>query len=216
MLLAEELALVALRPETGRFRVGSRTELNACLAGLLVGELLLDGRLEPGNGDNLVVPAPARPLPESPVLVAATEVATQKGPKLKAVLSHMSRGLEQRLGLSTRDAVLEGLSRAGVVERVEGGLRPRWPLRDHPARSSIVDRLRVAAAGDGPIEPPTALLLAMTGPAKLLEVVAPERSTRTHARHRIDHALDGSPLAAVAKVVRKHIQAAAMLAAGAG
>ena len=32
----------------------------------------------------------------------------------------------------------------------------------------------------------------MTGPASLLEVVAPERRGRKHARQRIDHALDPS------------------------
>ena len=46
----------------------------------------------------------------------------------------------------------------------------------------------------------------MTGPAQLLEVVAPDRSTRKHARHRIDRALDGSDLEAVGKVVRRLIQ----------
>ena len=52
----------------------------------------------------------------------------------------------------------------------------------------------------------------MTGPAQLLEVVAPERSTRKHARSRIDHALDGSDLQPVGTVVRRVIEEAAAVA----
>ena len=44
MLLAEELALIALDPESGRHAFGTRDNLNACLAGLLVAELHLDDR----------------------------------------------------------------------------------------------------------------------------------------------------------------------------
>jgi len=42
MLLAEELALVARKPESGRHQIGTGDALNACLAGLLVAELLLE------------------------------------------------------------------------------------------------------------------------------------------------------------------------------
>lgn len=153
VLLAEELALVALNPATSRFPAGTRPDLNACLAGLLVGELLLDGSLERGDGDDRVTPAPAGRPPTSPLLAAALEVATEKGPKLKAVLSHMNRGLQQRLGLSTRDAVLDGLARTGMVGPATGGLVHRWPVLDRRARDSVVDRLRAAAAGDGPSSP---------------------------------------------------------------
>lgn len=59
----------------------------------------------------------------------------------------------------------------------------------------------------------------MTGPAQLLKVVAPERSMRKHARRRIDHAIDGTTLGPVGKVVRKLIEeaaAVALVAVGAG
>jgi hypothetical protein len=62
----------------------------------------------------------------------------------------------------------------------------------------------------------TALVLSMTGPAHLLEVVAPERSGRKHARRRIDHALDSSQLQPIAELVRTLLaEAAAAAAAGA-
>jgi hypothetical protein len=60
----------------------------------------------------------------------------------------------------------------------------------------------------------TALLLSMTGPAQLLELIAPERSDRRHARERMDHALDGTFSQPIAESVRAVIaDAAAAVAA---
>jgi hypothetical protein len=214
MLLAEELALVALNPESGRPQIGTGEALNACLAGLLVAELLLDGSVGPGDREDRIVAVPGREGPASPALGAVLEIVAEKGPKMKAVLSHMRRGLEQRLGMSTQEAVFSGLAGAGIVAASTGGLLPKRPVLDRGAWDAVVDRLRAAAQGDGPIDRRTALVLSMTGPAQLLEVVAPERSTRKHARDRIDHALDGSDLEPVGKVVRRLIQEAMEVAAG--
>jgi len=212
MLLAEELALVAIRPDSGRHELGNREQLNACLAGLLVAELLLEGAAGPGDRDDRIVRIGGRALP-SPVLAAAADIVAEKGPKMKAVLSHMSRGLQERVDMSTWDAVASGLVGAGVLGPASGGLRSRHPLIDPAARDALVGRLQTAAAGDGPLEARTALVLSMTGPAQLLEVVAPERSSRKHARNRIDHALDGSALEPYGKVVRRLIQEAQATAA---
>lgn len=211
MLLAEELALVAIKPDSGRHEMGTREPLNACLAGLLVAELLLDGVVRPLDRDDRIVVVQGRTA-SSPTLAAAAGVVAEKGPRIKAALSHMSRGLQHQTGMSTWDAVTGGLAEAGVIGPATGGLLPRHPLLDPGARDAIVTRLQAAAAGDGPIEPRTALVLSMTGPAHLLEVVAPERSTRKHARNRIDHALDGSGLEPFTKVVRRLIQEAATAA----
>ena len=54
----------------------------------------------------------------------------------------------------------------------------------------------------------------MTGPAHLLEVVAPERGARRHARRRIDHALDGHPFQPIVKAVRRLIADSEAAAAG--
>jgi hypothetical protein len=215
MLLAEELALVALKPESGRLQIGTGDALNACVAGLLVAELLLFGSVGPGDKDDRILAVPGRDVPGPPVLVAALDIVAEKGPKMKGVLSHMSRGLEKRLGMSTQEAVYSGLAGAGVVGATTGGLRPKRPVLDRAAWDAIVGRLRAAAESDGPLDPRTALVLSMTGPMHLLEVVAPERSGRRHARKRIDHALDGSDLEPVGKVVRRLIQEAMEVASGA-
>jgi hypothetical protein len=192
VLLAEELALVAMDPENGRPALGTRSQLNACLAGLLIMEVaLVDG----GS--------------RSPVLAAAAEVLEEKGAKPKSALSHMSRGLDQRLGAGTWDAVVGGLAERGVVAPTEGSLRPRNRVLDTAARDAVLDRLRAAAAGDQPMDARTAAVLSMTGPAQLLEVVAPDRRTRKHARQRIDHALESTSLQPVAESVRRVLADAA-------
>ena len=53
------------------------------------------------------------------------------------------------------------------------------------------------------------MLLSMTGPAQLLEVVAPDRRSRKHARRRIDNALDSTALEPIAESVRKVLAEAA-------
>ena len=106
-----------------------------------------------------------------------------------------------------RDGVARGAGRISPDEiRVVG----------MAVRDSIVERLRAAAATDDVLDARTALVLSMTGPAQLLEVVAPERRDRRHARDRIDHALDSTDLEPVGKVVRRLIaeaEAAAAIAA---
>ena len=213
MNLAEELALVAIDPSSGRHALGVRAELNACLAGLLVAELLLDGVVEIGNKeDRLVVTGRAEP--KTKILAAATAVVIERGPKIKAILSHMDRGLSHLLGVGTWDAIVAGLADEGVVAATRRGVRSRNQVLQPFVRDATVAALRVAADGDSDLPPRTAALLSMAGPAHLLEVVAPNRSTRRHARDRIDTALDGTPLVSIGKVVRRLISDANSAAAG--
>jgi Golgi phosphoprotein 3 (GPP34) len=206
--LAEELALAAIDPSSGRHGMGLRTELNACLAGLLVAELLIDGVIEIGDKPDRVV-ATGKAEPKSKLLAAATAIVIEKGPKLKAILSHMDRGLTQRLGMGTWDAVVSRLIDEGVVAATQRAARSRNEVLQPFVRDATVASLRVAAAGDGSLDQRTAALLSMTGPAHLLEVVAPTRSTRRHARERIDNALSGTSLESVGRVVRRVISEAA-------
>ena len=114
MNLAEELALVAIDPSSGHHALGLRSELNACLAGLLVAELLLDGVVEIGaKADRLVVTGRAEP--KTKILAAATAVVIDRGPKIKAILSHMDRGLSHLLGVGTWDAVVVELGGRGCA-----------------------------------------------------------------------------------------------------
>ena len=213
MLLAEELALVALRPDKGRPAHGTRDSLNACLAGLLLAELALEGMAEPGEHDKITLTGKGT---ATGTLAAVADVVGEKGPKIKSIVSGMDRGLSRRLGMGTWDAVTSGLVDAGVLTR-GGGRRPSLDLIDARPRDEAIVLLRAAAGGEGPIEPRTALVLSMAGPADLLEIVAPERGgARRHARQRIDHALDGTQWEPIGSIVRRLIadaEAAAAVAA---
>ena len=88
-------------------------------------------------------------------------------------------------------------------------MRPKNDVVNHSARDAVVTRMQAVARSDGHLEPRIGLLLDMTGPASLLEVVAPERSERKHARRRIDHGLDGTAYVMFGKVVRKILADAA-------
>lgn len=211
VLLAEELALIAINEESGRHALGTRDQLNACLAGLLLAELVLDGAAAPSDAKATIVRT-AEQAPTSPLLSAVADVIAEKGPKIKAVLSHMSRGLDHRLGSGTWDAVIAGLVATGAVAPGDGGLWPRHEVTDRALRNTLINRLRVAAAGDEPLDVRSALVLSMTGPAHLLEVVAPERRARKHARQRIDHALDSGNLQPIGEAVRRLLAEAAAAA----
>lgn len=204
MRLAEDLALVAIDPATGRHAMGRRSALNACLAGLLLADLVLDDVVQPADRANRMVVS-GRAEPRTKALAAATAVLIEKGPKIRAVLSHMDRGLTRQLGLGTWDATMAGLVDEGVLAASRGGLRPHHDVLGLHVRDSVVAALRVAAAGDMELDLRTAALLSMVGPAHLLAVVAPTRAARRHARERIDHALDATILQPVGEIVRRLI-----------
>src|SRR5437588_8574779 len=139
MLIAEELALVAMNPLGKGPGLGMRRPLNACLAGLLLGDLVLEGVAALHPKDTIVM-VPGASLDEG-MLTGAAYVVAGKGPKIKAVLSDMDRGLRKYAGQGTWDAVV-----AGLPEGAAG-------------RDEVLERLRAAAAGDEQIDPRTALLL---------------------------------------------------------
>ena len=178
-------------------------------------ELVLEGAAAAGDRVGQVVPT-TRKHPDSTALAAAAQVVAAKAPKLMAILQHMDRGLEGQLGVGTWDVVVAGLVVDGVLAPTEGSIRPRNDVVDVGGREAVVARLQSAAESDGPMDPRTALLLNMTGPANLLEVVAPDRPGRRHARRRIDHGLDGTELEIYGKTVRKLIAEAAAAAGGGG
>ena len=216
-LLAEELALVAVNPDTGRHatRPAAATSTPAwpacswpswCWRGpSLLGTERGRSLLTSGTGARRRRRWPPRP-----------RSLAEKAPKLKAILQHMSRGLESQLGVGTWDVVVAGLVADGALAPTEGSIRPKNDVVDVGRRDSVIARLQAAATDDGPMDPRTALLLNMTGPANLLEVVAPERRGRRHARRRIDHGLDGTDLEIYGKTVRKLIAEAAAAASGYG
>lgn len=134
-----------------------------------------------------------------------------RSPKGRRAADQLRR-VDKQVGRSW-SRVVDGLIDHGVL-----GRDPRGPFRvtAHPVlrpdlRLEVVERLRRAAAGSGPLEPRTAVLLSLTGPARLLEVVADE--PRGQAKRRIAEATELTPVPEVVKKVLA--EAAAAAAAGA-
>lgn len=205
MLIAEELVLAALDPERGRPVNSAASVLPVCLCGALVAELALADlvRLEGRRFMAVGEPPPSGLLREIHQLVAAG---------LARRASVQLRRLDRQVGRAWARLV-DGLVDQRVVGRDPRGLFQvtAFPVRRTDLRTEVVERLRVAAAGSGPLEPRTAVLLSLVGPARLLEVVADK--PRGHAKQRIAEATELTP---VTEVVKKVIaEAAAAAAAGA-
>ncbi|NHC13049.1 GOLPH3/VPS74 family protein [Motilibacter deserti] len=212
MLLAEELLLLGLDPAKGTVVNSARQYVKVGLSGALVAELALAGQVE--LRDRRFVPIGGQP--DDPLLRdVLAALAQPKGRRSKDQV----RRLDKAAG-GVWDRVVARLADGGVVRREPRSLlrSERYPVRDLAARAEVLDRVRAAAASDRELDPRTAVLLALSGPCRLLEVVAPDRSTRKHARTRIDAATAQTPVAPVVKAVIQDVQvavAAAATAAGA-
>jgi Golgi phosphoprotein 3 (GPP34) len=112
------------------------------------------------------------------------------GRKTRPVIRRLSR----RIG-GSRDRVLDRLVDVGVLGRDRPSIwRPtRHPVIDTATYQAVLDQVRAAATGQGPVPPDIAVVLALAGPCRLLERVAPDRSTRREAKKRIAHATAETP-----------------------
>ena len=217
MLLAEELLLLGLDPVKGTVVNNARQELLVGLAGALVGELALLGLVDLSGKRFIAVGSP----PGDPLLAAAHQALAQStGRRAAAQL----RGLDKRIG-GVWPRLVDGLADRGVLGRHRDHVSwftwfpvTRHPLRQPEAREEVLERVRAAAAGEGEIEPRTAVVLALAGPSRLLEVVAPDKASRPHAKRRIETASELTPVAPVVKkvIAEMHAAAAAVVSSGGG
>lgn len=204
MLLAEELLLAGLDPDRGKVVNWAGQQLGVGLAGAVIAELGLAGQVAV-VGKRF---ATSGPPPVDPVLRDAYDALGEgRGRRTKDQLRRLDRAVG---GLRSR--LVDHLVEQGIL-----GRRTRrillFPVTRHPVtqpgvRDEVVARLRTAAAGTGELEPRTAALLALAGPCRLLEVVAPERGLRRHARARIAAATQLTPVAPVVRAVIQETQAA--------
>jgi len=207
VLIAQELVLLALDPDRGVPVNSSRAPLTACLSGALVAELGLGGLVGVQGRRFAVTGTPPAPGLLHDVYQALRSPAGRRS-------ADQLRRLDRQIGGSWK-RVVDGLVEAGIVDR-RPVRRLLWTLTTHPVlapavRQEVLDRVRAAAAGEGPIDPRTAVVLALSGPARLLEVVAPDHP-RDHAKQRIAQAADATPVAPVVQQVIREAQAAAAVA----
>jgi hypothetical protein len=204
VLLAEEFVLLALDPDGRPARgVSNQPAAAVGVTGALVTELVQDGHVDIRDGRiRLTGTRPASWL----LAEVLDNLAAYDGKKLKSRLGSLRH--------SGWTEVVDTMVASGVLGREKELLRPtRHPVADEAAHASLLAEVRAAATGDDPMEPRTATLLALAGPSKLLEVVAPARSDRSKAKHRIAEAAIQVPAAAAVKYVIQSMEAAVAIAA---
>ncbi len=183
----------------------SKQQLKVGMSGSLVAELALMELLEVQE-KRFVVNGPP---PADPLLARVhAEVATGKGRRSKGQLRRLDRAVGGVWGV-VEDRLVEQRVLGRRQDHVLMFPVLRTPVVDTGAQMKVVQRVRAAAAGNSELDQRTAVLLAMSGPCRLLEVVAPERDGRRHARKRIDEATQMTPVAPVVRAVIQNAQAAA-------
>lgn len=165
MLLAEERLLVGLDPVRGSVVDSARQQLLVGLAGGLVGELALVGLVELSGGCFVAVGGP----PVDPLLAAVGQaLARPEGRRAADQLRRLDRGIGGVWSRLVDQGVL-GWRRDHVVL-----FAVTWyPVLRSVVREELLERVRVAAVGDGEREPRAAVVLALVGLSRLLDVVAP-------------------------------------------
>ncbi len=201
MNLAEQLALVVIDPDSGRPEVPTKDGLLRGLTEVLLGQLVLDGFLELGAGEELVVTSHRRP--ESTLLVSVIEVVQEHGPGAKPVIVRLIRGIGEHRSHGTWDAVVERLVANQEVEPGKGFLHEHHVVDDLEGRAAVVDRLRAALTGDGDLDAETALLAHGAAVAGLVKHLV-DGDAHKAASERAEHALDGTPLEPISHLVRKY------------
>ena len=176
------MLLLAALNDKGSVPVGSGALIRVALTGALLADLAIDGRLAVAD-DGTVRAADTRPGDE--LLADACDAVREhlQGRNVRQVIG----GLSHHIGGSW-DRVAGRLTDAGVLGRDRPSLlRPaRHPVLDTAARQAVVAQIRAAAAGEGPVSSQVAVVLALIGPCRLLDRVAPDPGTRGEAKRRID------------------------------
>lgn len=208
VLIAEMFLLVAVN-DKGHVPAGGDPFVKIGLSGALLAELAMDGRLTIAE-DGTVRAGDTRPGDD---LLADVYDAVREhlaGRKARQVV----RGLDRCIG-GGWNRVVDRLVAIGVLGREKPSVfRPtQHPVLDTAGHQVILDQVRAAAAGDGPVSADVAVVLALAGPCRLLERVAPDRRTRGEAKRRIARVTAETPFATdVAKIVDELIAAVAATA----
>ena len=208
VLIAEMLLLVAVN-DKGHVPAGGDAFMKVGLSGALLAELAIDGRLTIA-ADGTVQAGDTRPRDD--LLADVYDAVRERLAGRKA--GQVVRGLDRRIGGSW-NRVVDRLVGTGVLGREKPSVfRPtQHPVLDTAGRQVILDQVRAAATGDGPVNADVAVVLALAGPCRLLERIAPDRRTRGEAKKRLARVTAGTPFAPdVAKIIDEVIAAVAVTA----
>ncbi|TDE55628.1 GPP34 family phosphoprotein [Nonomuraea mesophila] len=200
--IAEEFLLLAYRDDKGTPLIDS-TRLDSALAGALLAELAVAGRLE--LSDKKVTVTDPSPLGDAELDATLTRIASETKARKPAWWVQRLKTGKLRMRLLTK------LAESGVLAEERGralGIFPvtRWPEAHPGVEADVRERASAVLAGATP-DARTAVLIAITHAAKLDRKVFPEAD-----RRRIKEISEGAWTAdAVAKTIAA-INAATMAA----
>ncbi|MCK2214388.1 GPP34 family phosphoprotein [Actinomadura sp. ATCC 31491] len=200
--IAEELLLLAYSEDEGKPLVGA-VQLDPALAGALLAELAVEGRVE--LSDKKLVLSGAEPLGDDELDAVLARVA-EDGKERKPAW-----WVQRLQSAKLRNRLLTRLAQAGVLSEQRGkvlGLFPvtRWPEADPGVEAEVRERVASVLGGADP-DARTAVLIAIMHAAKLDRKAFPGAS-----KERIKEIAEGAWAAdAVAKTIAA-INAAAMAA----
>jgi len=190
VLVAEHFVLLALDPDGSPARGHTnQAAVEIGVTGALIIELMQQGHLALDDGRiRLTGTCPNHPL----LAQTLDNVSPFEGKKLKSRLGSVKH--------SGWSEVVDKMIEDGVLGREKTTLHPtRHPVLRPEVRQDVLDGVRAAAIGDGPLDARTAALLALAGPSQMLEVVAPDRADRKVVKRRIAEASEQVPAAAAVK-----------------
>ncbi|MEV0613594.1 GPP34 family phosphoprotein [Nonomuraea sp. NPDC050404] len=189
--IAEELLLLALSEDKGKPLVGG-TQLDPALAGAILGELAIAGRVELSD-KKLTVKDPA-PLGDEELDAALALIAEGK----ERAPAHWVQKLQSH---KLRERLLSRLAAAGVLSEERGkvlGIFPvsRWPEANPGVEADVRERVSAVLMGAAP-DARTAALIAITHAAGLTRKVFPDADKK-----RVKEIAEGAWAAdAVAKTI---------------
>ena len=174
------MLLVAV-DDKGHVPAGSDAFVKVALTGALLAELAIDGQLTVGD-DGTVRTADPRPADVLARATSTTPCATTWKARRPGRSSSASAVTSGKPGSRGRPAGRRWRAGPGPPSV----LRPtRHPVLDTAARQAVLDQVRAAARGEGPVRPDVGVVLALAGPCRLRERVAPDRGTRGEAKKQI-------------------------------
>lgn len=210
--LAEELLLLALKEDAGTIRLAAVTALPYGLAGALLIELVLAGRVRI-DGKRLV-PAPAGSAGDE--LLDGYLAALRSAPRARTIASWVRR-FGQKAG-RPKHVLLDRLVAKRILTKEERHvfwifMTYRYPRADAMAGHRIRERVRSAVRGLGAPDERTAALIGLVHACELVGAVF-EKDERREARKRAKAIAAAQPIgAAVAQAVQA-VRAAVIAAGG--
>jgi hypothetical protein len=202
--LAEDLLLVLLNDTTGRPMVDS-TSLDSVLAGAVLADLALAGRIEVVEGEGFFGRERVRVVDAAPTGDDSADEAL----RLAGEKPRRGDQLVAKLGKGLRQGILSRLEQRGIVHRQSTRVlgifpRDRWPAQDASAEHALRQRLRdVLVVGTTPDDRTVALVALLSAIDHAHKIFDGDRAERKAVKARAKALAEGSwPAVAVRKAVQ--------------